>query len=208
MTFDPNWLSAGASIAMVGATFWYVRVAEKSLTASNRAVEEMAEQSLMQSRPYVTISVVTPPGTVSIFLVIENVGKSAAQKVRFTLKGDFQPFASSGTGIRPLREVDIFNREIRSFSPGTKMTFQLDSFKVLSPKDMEEHPEKYQFEVLAEYEYMKRSLSERVCVDLRDWRGGEIEPTVALDHLEKIHSCIKDLEDPLRRIADHFESDQ
>lgn len=208
MPFDPNWINAFASIAMVIVTVAYVWVAKKSLEASNRAIAQMAESDLMRDRPYITISQITPPGSVSIFLVVENTGKSAASKLRLELDEDFSPFPTLQTDIRPLSKVEIFQREVATFSPGTRMTFLLGSFKVFPPKHLQEHPEKFRFQIHASYEYAGKQFSETTQIDLTIWRGGEIEHPPLLDRLEKIANEISDANCVLERIANSLKSSE
>lgn len=206
MLVDPNWLSAGASIAMVAVTGVYVWIAKKSLEASHKAMDQMAEASVMRDRPYITISQVTPPGSVSIFLVIANTGKSAAKHLRMKLDPDFKPFVTSPADFRPLSEVEIFRREVDTFTPGTRMTFQLHSFKVMPPRHLQEHPEMYRFQIHSAYEYAGRSFSEVTQIDLSDWRGGEIEHLPLLDCLNemKVEMCAS--KQAIERIAVSLES--
>ena len=98
--------------ALVAITAFYACVTIRIMRANERTVSAMRQQTEALVRPYVTVAVMTVPGSPVFCLRIANTGRTGAEDVRLTMDRDFFQYGQK-TG-RNLRTMAPFSNRSTS----------------------------------------------------------------------------------------------
>jgi len=135
--------------------------------------EKMVES---QIRPYISITPYTWDCIVA--LLIKNLGKSAAQNVRFSLDKDVPQF----DGKKKLNEFNLFKDPIASFPSGAEYHVDIaQSFVILNPAN--KFPT--QFTIRCNYEFHGKPHQEDYCIDLKSYDNTSYPRNALVDEIKK-----------------------
>lgn len=170
------------------------------LLANRAAVAAMREQMAEQARPYVHVSVRVRLGTPVTQLVIKNVGRSPAQRLRLGIDRDFYQFGEVQSG-RNLAKQKAFTQPIDCLPPDTELLFDLGmGFKIFAP-DADAAICPPTFVVSADYQHGKYRYSEKIHVDLHPFVGTSIPYHPVGEELEKVRKSIDKLGGAIKQYA-------
>lgn len=167
----------------------YAWLTHRIAVSNERSVAIMAKQTDLLTRPYVDVSVFTPPKSHVFYLRIRNSGRTAARNLRLQVDRDFFPF---GRQSQPsLVSLAAFREAITSFGPIAQLTFALGSAVDIFREDTDPKIMPQEFRITASYEYDNGSVSETSHVDLRPYRLSAMEPSPLVDELERIREVLE-----------------
>jgi hypothetical protein len=150
---------------LVIITGFYAWVTFKMLKANENVLLEMQTQREDLIRPYVDISISMFPDNPIFYLKIINSGKTAASNLKLTLDRDFFKVGEQKESNN-LRNFNVFNNSINSFSPNTEILLMLaQGFKVFAD-DANEAILPKRFSITASYQYGNSSVTEETNIDL------------------------------------------
>lgn len=156
--------------------------------ANFRMVRVMRDQLEQTMRPYITVSVLSPPKSFVLYLRIANTGRSAARELRLTIDKDFFRYGGKDATDNIAR-FNAFQTPIECFSPGAELIFALAQSFVLFGADADRERTPLVFNVAATYSYVGRATSETTTIDLRPYLSSNMLPDPALDVLERLEKA-------------------
>jgi len=155
---------------LVLITGFYAWVTFKMLKANESVLFEMQTQREDLIRPYVDISISMFPDNPVFYLKIINSGKMAAKNLKLTLDRDFFKIGEKKESNN-LRNYNIFNNSIDSFSPNSEILFMLaQGFKVFA-ENADETVLPKSFKITASYQYSNKNVTEETNIDLTPYLG-------------------------------------
>lgn len=167
-----------------------------SIARSNRAmVEKAGEQIEYQSRPTISVNIVSRHKTV-ISLQFTNRGNSNATNVRISIDKPFYRFGEKAPG-RNIQEYYIFSHPIACIAPGDKVTIDLSQGFNINKEVEGENITPDNFTVNVKYDSPVKSYDEKTFIDIRPYFqsfAGEYEVEELIGIKKQLQSIAKSLE--------------
>ena len=181
-----EWLT----LALVVVTGVYAYLTRGIMKATGKSVDAMERQTESLTRPYVTVSPMTIPGSPILFLRISNTGRTAAQALQLKMDKSFYRFGCDEKEEN-LSAFSAFAKQITSFAPGSELVFALAKASVVFADDADNTVTPRVFKVSARYSFGGHTVEESTEVDLRPYRGMHMcyDPTVS--ELEGIKKALE-----------------
>ncbi len=183
-----DWLT----LALVVITGIYAYVTFRILKANEAVVTAMREQQLAMNRPYVQVGVTVRVGTQLLYLVIKNVGRAAAERLRLQLDRPVHCLGESAES-RNLATYSAFSRQIDSLPPGAELLFLLGTGPTFFAPDAKEELAPKVFGVKAAYESGVSRFEESTTVDLRPFLNTDVPHDPIAEELERLRRSIDGL---------------
>lgn len=181
-----EWLTAGLLLV----TGYYAFVTAKISKANKEVVEAMREQLVAESRPYVTIRILTE--SILFRLEISNTGRTPAEKLRLKLDKDFFQFGDHKKDSN-LAEFSAFTNAIESLPPGASLIFHLATGPNFFAKNEQEKCPTV-FSITAAYGFLGRRVEETTTIDIRPY----LNSSAAED---RIVARLKDIKEAIEKVA-------
>ncbi len=171
---------------LVFVTAIYAYLTHKMARTSEASVKIMQSQLEATLRPYISIAPYVRPHTTTLYLKIENSGRSSAESLRLSLDKDFFQFGEANDPEKNLRSKPAFLNEISSLPPNGKLSFALaQGFVIFAPgADPDKVPQ--QFCITAKYKFGQQEFSETHKIDLQPFIGSEGERDPVVEELENL----------------------
>ena len=148
IAFSP-FLTAGATIGLALITWWYVRLTQEILKATNK--------------PNILVSLVPHEiYTNSIYLCVQNIGTGPASKIELTCDDSFAPMLP---GTKLLEEFGIFKKGIDYLGPGNKIQIFLFWTPYLSNLPIQS------LNIIVKYKGCKPKGGKPFLLDFNVWEG-------------------------------------
>lgn len=186
MAVSTTELLTGALVVITGA---YAALTYGIMKATGRSAEAMQRQLEALTRPYVTVSPLTLPNNIILFLRIANTGRTAAQGLRLSLDRSFHRFGDAKEA-EDLATFSAFREEIASFAPGAELVFALAQAPVLFGPGADHEKTPVLFGVSATYSFADRTVVETTQVDLRPYLGMHTATDPLVDELRGIRKAL------------------
>jgi len=156
------------------STIIYTWVTYLILRSNRRTLRLMQEQSLAQTRPYISVAAVPESETPLFILRIRNTGQTAALSLRLSIDRPFYQFGQkrAGSDISTFR---AFTEPIASFPPGAELMFYLAQSFVVFGENADPSVTPTVFNVTASYSFADRTVDERTVVDLNAYLNSALE---------------------------------
>lgn len=184
--------------ALVVVTTFYAWATFQILRANERVVAVMQDQAEGLTRPYVTVSVLTPPRSIVLYLRVANTGRTSAQNVRLALDRDFFRYGGKDPGDN-LRTFSAFQEEIQCLPPGGELVFALAQGFVIFGPEADPARTPTVFRVTASYGYGDKRVTETTPIDLRPYLRSDTAPDPLVDELRRIKETLDKLESAVER---------
>ena len=187
---------------LVVITAFYAWVTFRILKANEKVVRAMHEQAEAMTRPYISIVPFVEIDNPIFYLRISNIGKSAANNLRFTLEKSFYKFGEISKE-KNLSNLNVFNHTIDSFPPNAEIVFSLaQGFKLFDDKaDKDILPQS--FCITAEYSFRDKVVTEKNFVDLRPYRGANVPQDPYIRKLKDISGALDKVASNLYKAMQH-----
>lgn len=163
---------------------------EKQATALIQQATALREQNDALTRPYIVVRPFTEDA-ISYHLRIENIGKTAACRLRLSLD---RPFLCAGNADSDLSNAYAFRETIDTFAPSQEITFLLGTGATIFGNDADRGDVPLTFFVTARYTYGNRTIEEIQTVDLQIFRGLRAVKKDLGTELSKIGDTLKRVE--------------
>jgi hypothetical protein len=173
---------------LIFITTIYVYLTHKMDKATESSVQAINEQSDALQRPYIVVEPFVRPNTHFLYLRIKNTGKTSAQNLTLNIDRNFYQFAEKSKNFK---DFDAFNTTIDSLPPNAELLFALAKGWVILANDADQQMTPKQFEILAEYKYQNKSVSENHKIDLRPYSASEGAKDPIVEELEKIRKALE-----------------
>ena len=159
---------------------------------TNRAtVKAMEEQGAALTRPYIAISAAAEKGSIVFVLTVENLGRTAAERVSLTMD---QPFYQFGHSDKNIANMNAFTGFIASFPPGFALNFHLGTSIQIYGGERLDAPIPQMFSITATYFSADgREFVETTTVDLRALYGTAVLKDRGVEELKEIVTALKRL---------------
>lgn len=182
-----EWLTGGLLLV----TGYYAFVTAKISKANKEVVHAMREQLLAESRPYITIRILTE--SILFRLEISNTGRTPAEKLRLKLDKDFFQFGDQKRDSN-LATFSAFTNEIESLPPGASLMFHLATGPNFFAAEGEQKKCPTVFSITAAYGFLGRRVEETTAIDIRPY----LNSSAAED---RVVARLKDIKDAIEKVA-------
>lgn len=173
-----NLIMAIMSSLLVLITFAYV-------VFTWRMVKEMQITREADLRPYIIVDILLSGRMFN--LIIKNNGKTAAQKVRFSIDKNVETVWK-----RKLNELLIFREGVSFFSPGKEFVISLGPDTLFFAKDAEVTKYPKDFAIITEYTYFdKIKATETTTINLEEYLYTRPYPSELVKSIENLGSAIR-----------------
>jgi hypothetical protein len=152
-----------------------------------RQVREARQLREAQAEPFVVVDFDVAPGSQQIYLVISNIGKTAARDVRLRFDPELTSSFDDDPGIVAPRDLKPFREGIPSLPPRKRLPLMLDIFPKRKPDEM---PDVYRVHVEFYAPALKKRLEDDSVIDLGIYRNA-LHPVRRDTH--DIHERLKEL---------------
>ena len=174
---NSNLIMAIMSTLLVFITFAYV-------VFTKRMVKEMQITREADLRPYIIVDILLSGRKFN--LIIKNNGKTAAQKVRFSLNKNVETMWK-----RKLNEMLIFREGVSFFSPGKEFIISLGPDTLFFGKDTEGSKYPKDFTIITEYIYFNKiKATETTTINLEEYLYSRPYPSELMKSIENMGSAI------------------
>jgi hypothetical protein len=200
-------LQAVLTTALVFLTSKYARITGQILQANEGVVtamrverESRERENAARLRPRVQIATFTLPHDICIYLRIENIGPTAALNLRLLLDQPFHLYGDPAPKYA-LASIPAFAETSKSFAPGMKLTYMLDTaIGLFNPRKPDAGPTPLVFAVTAEYEWDSGRAREMTVIDLRPYEMSHMEHHPIVEELKHITEGLKKVKDAVEKL--------
>jgi uncharacterized membrane protein YcgQ (UPF0703/DUF1980 family) len=181
-----DWIQAISATIIMFVTIVYVLKTAAIAKANRKAVEAMREQTEALTRPYVCV---TPRMNreLLLFLEITNIGRTAAQDLRFEVSPHFTPLKIKGSFTA---SVHVFTHTIASFPPGSVLNFPVGTSLKITDSINSDQEQPNVLTITASYKFASSAVTEVTTVDFRMFKGMIQEEMQDKDYLKKISQVL------------------
>lgn len=183
-----DWLT----LALVVITAFYAWATLRILRANEAMVAAMREEQVAVMRPYIHISIHVRTGTQFLYLLIKNVGKTAAIDLKLSIDKNFYQM-SENRDDRNIAKSAAFTNVINSLPPDGQLLFLLGSGASLFGSANNDELSPLMFSVTAEYLAGERRVKESSIIDLRPYIRTDIPQDPIVEELSKMRQSIDSL---------------
>lgn len=176
--------------ALVVITGVYAALTYGIMRANRANVAAMKAQTEALACPYLSVLPFTLPQNAIVFLRISNIGRTAAENVRFQLDRPYYRFGRADESEN-LNTFSVFSQSIASVGPGAEFIFALATAPVLYGSHNDPARTPLTFRVTASYGFFGRLVAEETEVDLRPFRGMHMSYDPVVHELSEIKSALR-----------------
>ena len=173
---------------LIFVTTIYVYLTHQMAKATESSVQAIKDQSEAMYRPYVIVEPFVRINTPFICLRIKNTGQTPALNLTLKIDRDFYQFSEKDKNFK---DFDAFNTKIDSLPPNAELLFVLAQGWVILGAKADPKITPKQFEILSEYQYQNKSVSENHKIDLRPYGASEGAKDLVAEELEKIRKVLE-----------------
>lgn len=157
-------LNRYSNIILAILTGIYVYVTYKILNANKALIQRMVLESEEQKRAYINIRA-SDRAKAIVFLIIKNIGKTAAKNIKFKLDKDIKRFGNREN----LKDIPLFKEGVTFFPPESEYQIDVAQFWLFFPDEKNNNREVLpsEFKITCTYETLGKIYTEETIIDIK-----------------------------------------
>lgn len=191
-------LNKYSNIILAILTGLYVLLTYKILNANKTLMQRMALQAEEQKRAYINIRA-SDRAKAIVFLIIKNIGKTAATNVKFKLDKDIKRFGNKEN----LKEIPLFKEGVTFFPPESEYQIDVAQYWFFYPDEKNKTREVLpsEFKITCTYETLDKTYTEETIIDIKSTYKTNYMMDEGVEKLEDIANKLNSISLNLKSIG-------